>query len=141
MDIRASGLDRQGQAERSGNPRGGGAVGIEELRIDQIEGLCGVQSAGERQDGADNCSGIKPAANARNQAKARAQHSHPAALFLGGQAGECAIAWVQRHWPGRQADWIDQQQFSATVPRHGLHLPLDENTEIGLRIARIKRAD
>jgi hypothetical protein len=39
VNVRSARLDRQRQAQRPRDPCGGGAIGIEELRVDDVEGV------------------------------------------------------------------------------------------------------
>jgi hypothetical protein len=81
VDIRSARLDCIGQAQRTGDPRGGRAIGIEELRIDQIERLLGMQAARQRQNRARDQRGVDPAGQARQQGETGMVHRYAAAPF------------------------------------------------------------
>jgi hypothetical protein len=59
-------LHRAGPAH--GDPRGGRAIGIEELRIDHVERLLGMQAPRQRQNRARSAR-VDPAGQARQQVK------------------------------------------------------------------------
>ena len=139
MDIRAARLDRTGQAEGLGDPQRGGAIGIKELRIDQIERLFGVQAPRERQHHGGLETSVKPPARARQQRKSRAQNGHAAALLGHGNPAQRPIPRVQREWEGRQPHGVDQHQIDIAARRHRLHLPLDKYPEVGCHSVGIKR--
>jgi hypothetical protein len=97
-----------------------------------------MQLARQRQDCPGLGCGIEPA-KARDQPKARAQHTHSATVFFRGQIAQRAIAWVQRKREGRQAERVDHHQVDIAARCHGLHLAFDEDPEIGSLVVRIER--
>ena len=139
MDIRAACLDRTGQAERLRNPHYGRTIGVEELRIDQIERCPCVELAGERQHGARFRRRVEPPANPRDQRKARTQDLHPAAHFARRRTALPGIARVERQREGRQPDRVDHDQIDIAAHGHRLHLPLDKHAEIGVLVTRVQR--
>ena len=52
MDVPPARLDRERDAKRTRDPRRGSPVGIEELRLDQVERGLGMQPPGQRQHAA-----------------------------------------------------------------------------------------
>ena len=77
------------------DPHCGRAIGIEELRVDQIKRLLGVQPAGDRQHGAGFRRRIETPANAGQQLETRAQHRHPAALLNLSKPPQSSVTRVQ----------------------------------------------
>ena len=71
MNIGAACLDRERQVQRLCDAGGGGAVGIEELRVDKIERGLAMQFAHQREDRASDGGGIKAPSDRREQREAR----------------------------------------------------------------------
>ena len=138
-NVGSARLDRQRQVERRGDARGGGPVGVEELRIDQVERLGIMKPAGERQHGARDEAGIEDRAIARDQREDRAMHAHPVFDSVDCRFGQRAVM-AEAH--RRHADGVDDRHLPVAARCQRFQAARDESAEArggGVGIERRER--
>ncbi len=136
-DVGAARLRRKGEAERVGHAHRGRAVGVEELRIDDVE----FAIAHRGEDPARNLRGIEARTVARDQREARAQDGDAVPLLGSRQAAKRAVAPVQRQRKGRQADRRDDGEFNPGLCGERAQAFLDEQAEVRPRGVGEQRRD
>ena len=138
MNIRPARLDRQRQAQCARDFRRGRAIGIKELRIDQIKRAFGVELSRDRQHGARDQRRVPPRAQRRDQRKSRAQHLDPSFYPIARRAGQRGIT-TGDHWG--QADRVDNGDLPIATRGQRLELARNERAEGGALGVGVERGD
>ena len=128
-DVGAAGLDRKGEAEGIGDAHRRGAVGIEELRVDDVEWAV---LHGSEDRARDRCR-VEARAVARDQGEARAQDGEAVPLLGRRQIAKRAVAPVKRQRKGGQADRGDDREVDPGLCGERAKALLDEQAEVGAR--------
>ena len=138
VHIGAAGLDRAGQVERLGDAQSRRAIGVEELRVDQIERRFSVHFMREWEHGTGFGPRAEAAAGARQHGKTWAIDFHSAALFKRVKTTHRPVTRVQREREWGHTLRRNHHQIDVTPRRHRLHLSLDKHPEVGGISVRIK---
>ena len=137
-DIAPPRLDRQRQAHRFGDDRGGRAIGEEELRVDQIDRGFGMDDLHQRQCSAGNGGRIAARADARDQGEMRAVDGDPALGACRRQIGQRTVAPQGERW---EADRIDQRHPPVPALGQRLHRTRHEGPEARIDRVGIERRE
>ena len=137
-DVAPARLDRERQAQFTRDDCGGGAIGEEELRIDEGEGRLGMEHAGQRQHGPRDGSRIAACADARDQGEVRAVDGD--AAFLGHLRQLCESAVAAQRQRG-QADGVHHRHPPVPALRQRLDRARDEGAEPRVHRVGIERRE
>ena len=129
MDVRTARLYREGQPKRIGNRHRRRPVGIEELRVDQIERVFAMEPLYQRQHGAGDACGVEPPADLGDEPEGRAIDGQAELLAIDGSLAQVAVT-AEDDW--RQSDRVDEGDVPMRVALKRFERFRDEDAEAGL---------
>ena len=107
-----------GRPSARGDQRGGGSVGKEELRVDEVERLFGMQPPGQRQHRARRSGAGSTAPPILGISVKRGWWTvSPPSFDVGADRRQLRVALVQRQRPGRHAERIDHRPVDVAARR------------------------
>jgi len=131
VDVRAAGLDREGNAERSRQPHRCRAIRIEKFRVDQVEGCLFVEGGDQREQRIGNPSRVADPTDPRDQPESWAIYIEAMPCFMCCQGPQRAILPQPVHRPGRHPDRIDDRHPDVLAACQFCGLPFDKYPETG----------